>query len=138
VQQTTARSSRLAAWLPFGLWIAVIFGLSSIPDFGPPDVGVPLADKIAHLGEYAVLGALYARARSGGTRGARGAVAGAVLGACIGALDETYQRTTPGREVSILDAAADTLGAALGVVSWTRWLGPLETRLVRAVSKRGA
>jgi VanZ family protein len=108
------RGSALGAWLPFGIWLAVIFGLSSLPNLRPPEVGLPLADKLAHLGEYAILGALFGRARRGGGSPARALLAGALLGAVIGTLDELYQRGTPGRQSGPADALADTLGAALG------------------------
>lgn len=110
--------ARRSTWLPFVLWLVVVFGMSSIPNLSPPDVGLPLPDKIAHLGEYAVLGALFTRAR-GGRRGVgRTMLAGALLGAVVGALDEAYQSHTPGREVSAFDALADALGAALGALVW--------------------
>lgn len=112
--------ARSSTWLPFVLWLVVVFGMSSIPDLSPPDVGLPLPDKIAHLGEYAVLGALFTRAR-GGRRGVGWTMlAGLLLGAVVGAVDEAYQSHTPGREVSAFDALADALGAALGALAW--WL----------------
>ena len=51
------------AWAPIVLWAAVIFAFSSIPSLssglGTWDL---LVRKIAHLSEYAILGALLARA----------------------------------------------------------------------------
>ena len=47
---------------------------------------------------------------------------GAIAGAVIGALDETYQSGTPGREVSVYDAMADTAGAACGALAWQLWV----------------
>jgi VanZ family protein len=82
---------------------------------------VPIADKFSHLGEYAVLGALYARARMSGAPMRRAALGGALLGLVVGSLDEIYQQRTPGRESSALDACADILGAALGAFLWT-WM----------------
>jgi VanZ family protein len=115
------RGSALGAWLPVGIWLAVIFGLSSLPNLRPPDVGLPLPDKIAHLGEYAILGALLGRARGSRGPGWRAALTGALLGLVIGTLDELYQRGTPGRESGAADALADTLGAALGFWVYTRF-----------------
>jgi VanZ family protein len=113
------------SWLPVTVWLLVIFGVSSIPNLQVPDVGVPIADKFSHLGEYAVLGALFARARMHGARVRRAAWGGALLGLVVGTVDELYQRGTPGRQSSALDAAADVLGATLGAVVWTwsmaRW-----------------
>jgi VanZ family protein len=106
-----------SAWIPFGLWIAVIFAVSSIPDPSPPAVQVPFLDKAAHLGVYGILGALWARAR--GARGAR-SVAGAAVGIVIGLADEAYQSTVPGRAVDALDVVADGAGAGLGAWVWQR------------------
>jgi VanZ family protein len=112
------RTSWRSAWLLFACWIAVIFGLSSVPDLSPPQVGIPMADKLAHLGEYGVLGALLARARPGRRSAARTLLAGLILGSVVGALDEAYQSGTPGREVSARDALADAIGAAGGGLAW--------------------
>src|SRR5207342_754497 len=53
----------LKAWLPVLLWAAVIFAFSSIPSLG---TGLGTWDlvlrKLAHLTEYAILGALLLRA----------------------------------------------------------------------------
>jgi VanZ family protein len=119
----------------FGLWIAIILAMSSIPNLGPPDVGLPWADKVCHLGEYGVLGWLFARVRGGS--GARRALAGALVGACMGAVDENYQRLTPGRDVSGLDVLADIAGASLGAFLGPMWLDPLWRRWRRGGAKRG-
>ena len=52
-----------SAWLPVGVWLLVIFGASTIPNLQVPEVGLRVTDKFAHLGEYGVLGLLFARAR---------------------------------------------------------------------------
>ena len=110
-----------STWLPVVCWVVVIFGLSSMPDLNPPDVGLPQTDKIYHLGEYSVLGFLVARAAWPGAGAARAAASGAALGLLLGSLDEMYQQLTPGRQVSALDATADLAGAALGALGWRAW-----------------
>lgn len=105
-------------WLHWGLWLVLIFGLSSVPDLTPPGPSVPGIDKIFHAGEYALLGALWVRAW--GVR-RRGFWLGAALGLAVGLLDELYQGTVPGREMDALDALADTMGAALGGSAWAWW-----------------
>lgn len=112
------RSVLVSAWFHLGLWILVIFGLSSWPDLGPPDVRVPGSDKIVHAGEYAILGFLFARARLRNASTGRSAAAGAVLGVVVGILDEWYQSGTPGRDSSAYDALADLVGATLGAVAF--------------------
>ena len=53
----------LRLWAPVVLWAAVIFAISSVPDLG---TGLGTWDlvlrKLAHAGEFAVLGALLLRA----------------------------------------------------------------------------
>jgi VanZ family protein len=121
-QAMPGRTSWRSAWLPVACWLAVIFGLSSIPDLGPPDVGLPMADKLAHLGEYGVLGALFARALPGRWGPVRALLVGLLLGAVVGTLDEAYQSGTPGRDVSGFDTLADALGAAVGCLVGSWWL----------------
>ena len=117
-------SSVRSAWLPAACWVCVIFGMSSISGLSAPDIGVPMADKFAHLGEYGILGFLFARAAWPEAGGLRAMSSGAVLGLLLGSVDEMYQGHTAGREVSALDATADLTGALLGSLCWwlsTRW-----------------
>jgi VanZ family protein len=96
-------------------WAAVIFVFSSIPDLG---TGLGTWDlvlrKIAHAGEFALLGLLLARAlRHDGVAVAAG-VAYAVS-------DELHQHFVPGRVGSPLDVAIDAAGVLVGVLAWRRW-----------------
>ncbi len=109
----------LAAWAPAILYAALIFALSSLsqpPPFVPPEL---LAlDKLVHLAEYAVLGALVARALRAGGRPAVRVFAGALLlGSLYGAGDELHQAFVPKRDADARDWAADTAGAALGAAA---------------------
>jgi VanZ family protein len=74
-------------------------------------------DKLAHLGFYAVLGWLVARACG---KWAPAALAGLM----IGVLDEWIQSGTAGRSADPFDLAADVAGAALGA-----WLGLRAARM---------
>ena len=105
-------------WLHLALWLGVVFGLSSIPDLKPPGAGIPGIDKLFHAGEYAVLGALWGRARRGGRWPA---LQGALVGLVVGSLDELSQGRVPGRQMDLLDASADLLGATCGCLAWSRW-----------------
>lgn len=111
---------RLAAWGPPLAWAALVFGLSSLSrpqDLVPP--GLLSLDKLVHLAEYGVLGALLARALlAGGRRPARALAWALVLGAAYGATDELHQSLVPGRDASALDWAADAAGAGLGAAAY--------------------
>ncbi len=108
----SASSARL--WLPVLAWAALIFALSSVPDLGTGLGGWDtLLRKIAHAGEYAVLGALLVRATS------RAGLAFA-LGTLYAVSDEIHQAFVPGRMGSPVDVAIDALGVACGVVLWQR------------------
>ena len=107
----TARSGGCAAsvWLPVVVWAGVIFALSSIPSLG---TGLGTWDltlrKLAHLVEYAILGALLARALS--------AVPAFLAGAAYAVTDEFHQTFVAGRQGRPLDAAIDFVGVALGIL----------------------
>ncbi len=110
----TRRRSQLSTWLPAIAWAAVIFAFSSVPSLGT-DLGTwdLVLRKAAHLAEYAILGALLARA----TRSPLVAVA---LAALYAVSDEVHQTFVDGRVGAPLDVAIDTLGAIAGVLAWSR------------------
>ena len=102
------------AWLPVLAWAALIFALSSVPDLG---TGLGTWDlvlrKLAHVGEYAVLGLLLARA-------ARRPWVAVALGVAYAASDELHQHFVPGRRGAPLDVAIDAVGVVVGVLVWRR------------------
>jgi VanZ family protein len=103
---------RAPLWLPVVAWAAVIFAFSSVPDLGTGLGGWDLAlRKIAHAAEYAVLGALVARAT-----GRAGVAFG--LGTLYAISDELHQSFVPGRVGAPLDVVIDAIGVAVGVVLW--------------------
>lgn len=131
----------VAAWLPLGLWLGVIFWLSgdqfsdeqtaewltSLPwlaGLGLPPAAFDLANlivrKSAHFVEYAVLSMLAYRA-IGASRPAwsrRGALVGAVvLAVACATVDELHQATTLTRTGSPKDVVIDSLGAFAGALS---------------------
>ncbi len=108
--------TRLAAtWLPVVAWAAVIFALSSIPSLG---TGLGVWDlvlrKLAHLTEFAILGALLARAVPD--------LPAFGLGVAYAVADEIHQHFVPGREGAPLDVAIDALGVAVGIAA-LRYVG---------------
>ena len=114
VHTAGARRSPLSAWLPVVVWAAVIFAFSSVPSLGT-DLGTwdLVLRKCAHLTEYAILGALLARA----TRSPGLAV---LLAGLYAVTDELHQTFVEGRVGAPLDVAIDTVGALVGVLVWIR------------------
>ena len=102
------------AWAPIVLWAAVIFAFSSIPSLssglGTWDL---ILRKIAHLSEYAILGALLLRAIQ------RPAVA-ILVGALYAVTDEFHQHFVRGRHAAWYDVLIDTVGVTIGVLAWSR------------------
>jgi VanZ family protein len=108
--------AQLRLWLPVVAWAAVIFALSSIPGLG---TGLGTWDlvlrKIAHAGEYAVLGALLLRAVGH-------AVPAFGLGVAYAISDEIHQSFVEGRRGAPLDVLIDAVGVAAGVLAWRRFV----------------
>jgi VanZ family protein len=108
-------SAALRLWAPVVLWAAVIFAFSAVSDLG---TGLGTWDlvlrKLAHAGEFAVLGALLLRA----LRDERAALAAGIAYAIS---DELHQHFVPGRVGSPVDVLIDSAGVALGVLLWRRY-----------------
>jgi VanZ family protein len=102
----------LRLWGPVAAWAAVIFAFSSVPDLG---TGLGTWDlvlrKLAHAGEYALLGLLLQRA----TRRPSLAL---LLGVFYAISDELHQHFVEGRVGSVLDVGIDAVGLAIGVALW--------------------
>ena len=104
----------LRTWLPVVAWAAVIFALSSIPSLSS---GLGTWDlvlrKLAHMTEFAILGALLVRALER-------APAAFLAGVAYAATDEWHQTFVRGRDGNVLDVALDAVGVAVGVIAWRR------------------
>jgi VanZ family protein len=107
-------------WLPVLAYVALIFVLSAQPGLKPP-FKFEMADKVAHICEYGVLGLLLVRAlrtlprlRSVLLAG----VAAVAIGTCIGTSDELFQSLVPGRDSSVFDLIADTVGLSLAQLAY--------------------
>jgi hypothetical protein len=110
----TVSRHALRLWLPVVAWAGLIFALSSVPDLGTGLGGWDFAlRKLAHAAEYAVLGALLARAL-------RDPRLAAVVGMLYAVSDEVHQAFVPGRMGSPLDVVIDSIGVLAGVVLWER------------------
>ena len=105
----------LRLWAPVVVWAAVIFAFSSLSDLG---TGLGTWDlvlrKIGHAAEFAVLGALLARAL-------RSDAAAFAAGVAYAVSDEIHQHYVPGRVGAWYDVAIDAAGVALGILAWRRY-----------------
>lgn len=109
--------------LPPLAYCVLIFIQSSFPVSGAvPEF--PLSDKLMHLGGYALLGILTARAlvRENlglNLTGTRNLAIG--LGALYGAFDEFHQSFVAGRQATLGDFAADIAGCTVGVIIYLKF-----------------
>ena len=111
-------------WVPVALYVGLIFFMSAqshpeeqLPSFLLKDV----SDKVLHAVEYAVLGVLCYRGFRWGVNGqvaSRALLLAIVTASLYGMTDEAHQLFVPFRESSWQDWLADTIGAAIGVLSW--------------------
>ncbi len=107
----------LRTWILVVAYLALIFGVSSIPQDPLSHTCFKVSDKMAHLAEYAGFGLLLSVASRSTFRRVRRwvlLVVVVLIGAAVGALDETYQMTVPGRERELLDWVADVAGVLFG------------------------
>ena len=99
-------------WLPLIACLGLSFFLSAQPNLQPP-VQFTNSDKVYHLGEYTMLGLLLARALRASLPGWSAitiAIVTVALGSLWGASDEIHQSFVPGRDCSVFDWCADTMG----------------------------
>jgi VanZ family protein len=115
----------LRYWGPVCAYAGGIFYLSSLSH--PEDHLLfvsRFSDKVLHAAEYAVLGALCFRALYGTVSVSWrqwATLLAIVLASVYGISDEVHQSFVPFRNSHVLDWVADTVGAALGVVTM-RWV----------------
>src|SRR6266545_6971790 len=111
-------------WLPVLAYASLIFYLSSLPHPEQyfPSFLINVSDKVIHGVEYGVLGILWFRAfrhAAGGTLAAHAVLFAIIASAAYGVTDEFHQAFVPFRNADVWDAAADTVGAAVGTWSWS-------------------
>ena len=102
-------------WLPVLVYVTIIYSLSAQPNLKPP-IRFPNADKFYHLLEYFGLGVLLARALRATLRvrvPLFAAMMALGIGMTIGASDEIFQSFVPGRDSSVFDFAADSIGVMI-------------------------
>jgi VanZ family protein len=98
--------------------VTLIFALSSIANLAPPK-SLKVGDKVAHFGEYALLGMLLVRAYRG-SRVFPSLLACSFLamitGFSTGLVDEIFPTHVPGRISSAFDFLADAGGVIAGQI----------------------
>jgi VanZ family protein len=132
------RRSRLALWWPALAWAALLFTLSSFSRLPSPPGGI--TDKHEHALGYGVLSAFVLRGLSGATlAGVSGGTAAgaALLATAYGVTDELHQSFVPGRDASVLDLAADAVGAVGAAGALWAWAIIRSRRSTPTVSEGG-
>lgn len=105
-------------WLPVLIYVMLIFTASSVPGRDIPKLFTN-SDKLEHLAEYSLFGLLLGRAfrfTIGGRRAKFWSLATVIGGGFVGAMDELYQRLTPGRVSDIHDWIVDVIAVTLAVL----------------------
>lgn len=128
----------LKFWLPPVIWGALIFSVSSgsVPKVSESSAVDFAAHKIAHMIEYAILGALIYRALRQEKIGKLEAVIYAIIiAAFYGFTDEFHQSFTPGRTTRLRDVFIDTIGATTGILIVWKLLPKMPKKLLNLVKK---
>jgi len=98
---TSRRWGLVLVWMAF---IALLSHQTEVKDLASRSLAVPDADRLDHLADYAVLGALPWPPL----------MVALLIGFVYGVLDELYQSFVPGRDGDVFDWVAEPLGVALG------------------------
>src|SRR3989339_466212 len=112
----------LKYWLPPILWGLIIFSFSSLQVGSSNEIYWKdfVIKKTAHVVEYAILAVLLYRAMIGSDVEKKKAIIFSMLIVSLyGFTDEFHQSFTPGREPRIRDVIIDTIGGALGVLTFS-------------------
>ena len=111
----------LTLWGPVALYAAALYAASSRSEF--PAVVALVWDKLLHAGAWAGLTVLALRATHRGKSPLRlGATLAAVaIALAYGLSDEFHQSFVTGREPSLLDFVADSVGTAAAVAGALAW-----------------
>ena len=115
----------LKYWLPPILWGLIIFSFSSLQVGSSNEIYWKdfVIKKTAHVVEYAILAVLLYRAMIGSDVEKKKAIIFSILIVSLyGFTDEFHQSFTPGREPRIRDVIIDTIGGALGVLTFCKVL----------------
>lgn len=108
----------------FAVWFGVLWWLSSEIRTFPPPARFFASDKVLHFGYFfggaGLLSAAIFRSRPD-LPAARRILTTVAVVAAVGVIDELHQATVPGRDATIGDLIADTLGAIAGGFTFQRF-----------------
>ncbi len=110
INELIVRTPPVVRWLLVAGWMAVLFGLSSMPGTSVPGNYASLG----HFAFYAVLGALVWMAVYEPHRATAAIAIAVLISAAYGVTDEFHQSFVPGRMPDVVDWGVDTLGALAG------------------------
>lgn len=107
--------------VPAGLWLCLIWTLSSLPAKEIPVVSILGFDKVEHIGIYCILMILVAYGLKGKSlpMGSKALIFSLFI--LSAAADEYHQTYIPGRSVSVYDLMANSIGITLGTL-FGNWL----------------
>lgn len=109
------------------LYMAALFGLSSVPGVIPEDAPVPYqifnwvppaVQNLLHIPVYAGLAFLWCWALAALLRPVPATVAAFLITVAYGVFEEGYQSFVPGRCASLTDVLFNTIGACLGLLAF--------------------
>lgn len=105
--------------LPMLMYMLLIFWISSLSRISTPDLGFQTQDKLYHFFFYAIFGYLIGRAfyyqKKAPFLHVHYFILGIIFGAVYALSDEFHQNFVIGREMSMGDFIADTLGVIAGI-----------------------
>ncbi|NPU83034.1 MAG: VanZ family protein [Syntrophaceae bacterium] len=119
MNRTACRDRNIHYRFPVLLYMAFLFGLSSMPGPALYASSVPNLDKLFHFLAYAGLGIVLMRLFCSSPRAGiahRALLLAVLTGTLYGLSDEWHQSFIPGRDSSLLDAVSDGLGCSMAAL----------------------
>jgi len=107
-------------WFPVFVYSGIIFWVSSLPNLDAK-VDIKHFDKVLHIIEYVPLGLLLSRAFCCSTDRLNNKIIlilSLLLASVYGLSDEYHQSFVLGRDSSVLDVFADSIGSAIGAFGY--------------------
>lgn len=110
-------------WVPLYIYAGIIFYVSGMSR-PLPDVDIPFFDKLLHILEYGLFAILASRAFRKSSRKSvfeNFKILAVLVSIAYGISDEFHQAFVSGRDFSVFDMAADSIGGILGAFVYGRY-----------------